>query len=511
MAAVTHSRVTACLALFLLPVAASALTPGQAYLAATQFLRAQGAAGWESVEAQPVLLGEAVAGDPFAAGPRSTTLLSSLELSSVDARARRARALGALGLRVSADTTALLAAQVPSEGFGVSAEYLPTPLDTSLAVQALDATGAAPFQAQQAAFSYLVPEQLPSGMWPLLRAPDAAGGGAAGDVATTAQVVLALAPRKTQPGFSAEFASAITALRAAAPTRASERALRLLALLAWDATAADTSSALTQLVGMQQAADGSFGTELLAQDRVYATALAVRAIKRAGQFPSFAFDSDGDTLADGPDPDSDNDGACDPGESGPGFCTGSDAFPTDPNESADLDLDGIGDVADLDDDGDGIADALDAFPTLAQERLDSDGDGIADTADTDDDNDGLFDVEELLAGTDPRDVDTDGDTFRDNVELAKGKDPLDATEYPLPDGDVFPLGASDGVVDLRDELLAHRVLRGLVTVPSGSQAAFLRHADVAPLVSGAPAPSAFFDAADAMVITQRVRGMVASW
>jgi hypothetical protein len=510
MAAVTHSRVTACLALFLLPVAASALTPGQAYLEATQFLRAQGAAGWESVEAQPVLLGEAVAGDPFAAGPRSTTLLSSLELSSVDARARRARALSALGLRVSADTTALLAAQVPSEGFGVSADYLPTPLDTSLAVQALDATGAAPFQAAQASFYYLVPEQLPSGMWPLLRVPDAAGGGAAGDLATTAQVVLALAPRKTQPGFSAEFASAITALRAAAPTRASERALRLLALLAWNATAADTSSALTQLVEMQLS-DGSFGLEPLAQDRVYATALAARAIKRAGEFSNFAFDSDGDTIADGPDPDSDNDGVCDPGESGAG-CTGSDAFPTDPAESADLDLDGIGDDADLDDDGDGIADASEpGFGTTAQEVRNTDGDAFADTADPDDDNDGLPDVEELLAGTDPRDVDTDNDTFRDFTELAKGKDPLNATEYPLADGDVFPLGAPDGVVDLRDELLAHRVLRGLVTVPSGSQTAFLRHADVAPLVMGSPSPGNGFDAADALVVTRRVRGMVAAW
>jgi hypothetical protein len=55
------------------------------------------------------------------------------------------------------------------------------------------------------------------------------------------------------------------------------------------------------------------------------------------------------------------------------------------------------------------------------------------------------------------------------------------------------------------------VLRGLVTVPSGDQETFRRHADVAPLVSGAPAPSGAFDAADASVITRRVRGMVAGW
>ena len=57
----------------------------------------------------------------------------------------------------------------------------------------------------------------------------------------------------------------------------------------------------------------------------------------------------------------------------------------------------------------------------------------------------------------------------------------------------------------------HRVLRGLAAVPSGDQETFLRHGDVAPLVSGAPAPSGAFDAADASVITRRVRGMVAAW
>lgn len=313
----------------LCPVSSVATTPGQAYHKATQFLHAQGAAGWESAEARPVLLGEAVAGDPLAAGPRSTTLLASLEVGSVDARARRARVLGSLGLAASADANALLAAQQFASGFGVSAEHLPAPLDTALAIQALDIAGSAyAFAAAQAAFNSLRPEQLPSGMWRLLRVPDAAGGGAAGDVATTAQAVLALKPRKAEPAHTTVFSNAITALRTSAPTRASDRALRLLALLEWDPTHADSSSALTQLVAMQTA-DGSFGSEPLAPDRVYATALAARAIKRAGQFSNFAFDSDGDGITDGPDPNSDIDALCDPGESGAG-CSGSDAFPTDP-------------------------------------------------------------------------------------------------------------------------------------------------------------------------------------
>ena len=193
-------------------------------------------------------------------------------------------------------------------------------------------------------------------------------------------------------------------------------------------------------------------------------------------------------------------------------CTGSDAFPTDAAEHADLDLDGIGDEADLDDDGDGIPDADEpGFGGIAQEFQDTDGDGLADTADPDDDNDGILDLDELLAGLDPRSADTDGDSFRDDLELAAGKDGTDPLDFPLPDGDVFPLGAPDGVVDVRDELLAHRILRGLETVPGGSSAVFLLHSDVSPLDQGQPNPGGTFDASDVSVISQRVRGMVPAW
>jgi hypothetical protein len=120
-------------------------------------------------------------------------------------------------------------------------------------------------------------------------------------------------------------------------------------------------------------------------------------------------------------------------------------------------------------------------------------------------------VDELLAGLDPRRADTDGDSFRDDLELAAGTDPRNPNEYPRPDGDVFPLGAPDAVVDERDALLALRVLQGLVTVPPSAQTVFLRHADVAPLVAGIPAPSGEFDEADALVLVRRVRGLVAGW
>ena len=82
-------------------------------------------------------------------------------------------------------------------------------------------------------------------------------------------------------------------------------------------------------------------------------------------------DFDGDTIADGFDPDDDNDGVDDI----------NDAFPFDNSESSDNDGDFIGDNADLDDDNDGVDDINDTFPLDATETNDSDGDGIGDNAD----------------------------------------------------------------------------------------------------------------------------------
>jgi uncharacterized repeat protein (TIGR02543 family) len=59
-----------------------------------------------------------------------------------------------------------------------------------------------------------------------------------------------------------------------------------------------------------------------------------------------------DVNPEPPPPDADGDGVPD----------SQDAFPNDPNESSDNDLDGIGDNADPDDDNDGVDDASDEFP-----------------------------------------------------------------------------------------------------------------------------------------------------
>ncbi|NNE35771.1 MAG: hypothetical protein HKN13_11065, partial [Rhodothermales bacterium] len=80
--------------------------------------------------------------------------------------------------------------------------------------------------------------------------------------------------------------------------------------------------------------------------------------------------------------DGDGDGVCDPAapSGGPSACTGSDAFPDDPDESND-----------------------------------NDNDGIGDNTDPDDDNDGLYDVDEV-GGLDPFDPDTDDDWIGDALD-----------------------------------------------------------------------------------------------
>ena len=102
-----------------------------------------------------------------------------------------------------------------------------------------------------------------------------------------------------------------------------------------------------------------------------------------------------------------------------------------------------------DSDGDGVDDTIDAFPNDPNEWVDTDLDGIGNNSDTDDDNDGFLDTIEILAGSDPIDSnnipldtdsdgiidivddDDDGDGFLDTLEIIVGTDSLDNSSYPL--------------------------------------------------------------------------------
>ena len=113
---------------------------------------------------------------------------------------------------------------------------------------------------------------------------------------------------------------------------------------------------------------------------------------------------------------------------GDGVNNAEDAFPYDPNESSDLDGDGVGDNTDPDDDGDGVLDDDDAFPENAAEWMDTDSDGTGDNADSDDDNDGVDDYQDAFPKDDRGSADSDGDGLPNKWETDNGLNPNDASD-----------------------------------------------------------------------------------
>jgi len=118
-------------------------------------------------------------------------------------------------------------------------------------------------------------------------------------------------------------------------------------------------------------------------------------------------DTDGDTLPDYRDTDSDNDIISDQIEAGDSDIT------TPPIDS---DGDGTPDFRDLDSDGNGILDEDEG-------SLDSNGDGTRDFADDDNDGDLTDDVEEI-GGTPSAPRDTDGDGIPDYMDLDSDGDTI---------------------------------------------------------------------------------------
>ena len=113
---------------------------------------------------------------------------------------------------------------------------------------------------------------------------------------------------------------------------------------------------------------------------------------------------------------------------GDGVNNAEDAFPYDPNESRDLDGDGVGDNTDPDDDGDGVLDGDDAFPENAAEWMDTDSDGTGDNVDSDDDNDGVEDYRDVFPKDDRGSADSDGDGLPNKWETENGLNPNDASD-----------------------------------------------------------------------------------
>jgi hypothetical protein len=74
------------------------------------------------------------------------------------------------------------------------------------------------------------------------------------------------------------------------------------------------------------------------------------------------------------------------------------------------------------------------------------------------------------------------------------------TVTPPHDGDIN----GDGVVNVVDVMIAEQIAMGLLTPDTGQFA----HGDVAPLVSGVPAPDEKIGAADLLIIERKALGLV---
>lgn len=120
-------------------------------------------------------------------------------------------------------------------------------------------------------------------------------------------------------------------------------------------------------------------------------------------------------------------------DDGDGVPNGKDAFPNDPEESKDMDGDGIGDNSDPDKDGDGVNNTQDAFPGNKNETGDMDGDGIGDNVDPDKDGDGHNNTVDKFPD-DPKEWgDLDGDGIGDNSDPDKDGDGRDNADDAFPD------------------------------------------------------------------------------
>jgi hypothetical protein len=193
---------------------------------------------------------------------------------NIDFAARRMLTIGKAGATVVSERSLLQASQnltAPgNSGWGLSAFYQGSPLDTALALQALSQQGVTTGVSQ--GVSYLLSVQLPASSndagWAL-------GQEAVSDPTTTAHVVLALIPQKSaNTSVPAAITNGLAALNAkvGASSPAHLVALAALAHLKDDPSSV-VGTTLANALLSQQAANGSWGG-----NDPYATALAIRAL-----------------------------------------------------------------------------------------------------------------------------------------------------------------------------------------------------------------------------------------
>lgn len=253
---------------------------------AAQWLVSQqnGDGSWGAAEGSRFILTVEAVQAMYAAGLRNdayyrgVTWLENHSADNADYTSRAALALAAHGDNVAGAVAGLGAAQNTAvtgrSGWGVSATYLQSPLDTALVLNSLATLGGG--ANTQAAINYLKSAQLSGAGW-------AAGQETASDPFSTAWVIKALAPLQAQDAaLPAALTSAVNSLNTQVTGTSPPhlQALTAHAALLLNQTAI-AQSRLTSLAAAQ-AGDGSWS------QRIYDTALALRAFAAADGLDSAA-------------------------------------------------------------------------------------------------------------------------------------------------------------------------------------------------------------------------------
>ena len=402
--------------------------------------------------------------------------LENHNAKNIDLEARKIMALVNRGNNITPDLNIVQNARrdATQAGWGLSAGYAESPLESALVVQAF-------FRANEgnnidATVAYLVAEQRADGGW----APSSAS---TSDIWFSAEVALALIEQQRYEGVNTVLAEAAVYLANISPNSLSSSTLARVALALYQINGLDATvdAQMTALLG-KQVSDGDWGNVLATASAVNTLAHAMNlnpaesetriiledeqlriAINQALARESYSHitRADLDTLTT-LDLRNTNVSSLN-GLQGAANLTdirvsaGTDIsavvgmngltviFDTDLDDIADandncvniantnqanLDNDAYGDVCDSDIDGDQIPNNWEQSYSFNQYS--------AADASLDTDSDGLTNLQEYQYGTHPRDADTDGDKAIDGWEVANNFDPLN----PL-DG-VDPAGDEDG-------------------------------------------------------------------
>ncbi|MBV1878741.1 MAG: hypothetical protein KUG79_13960 [Pseudomonadales bacterium] len=451
--------------------AASAVENGVSLLESTQDITE---GGWGKAEGLDYIYTAASVEALKAANQRTGSYYSGIawlenqHANNVDLKARKIVALVERGNNITPDLDIIQASkrEASQGGWGLSAGYYNSPLESALVLQAL--SSAADTTGQNDAIAYLVDTQLNDGGWSTAEATSS-------DYWITAEIVLALVSFQGQTGVSTAMSSASSFLSGMSTSinniTLSRVALALFqlnglttpvdnqmsAILVNQVTAGDwggvlaTSSAITALsyaVGLNTLATTArvsideeqlrtaINTELgyaayghiTQSDIANVTSLDLRTssvanlngLQGASGLTSIKVNASTDLSAISGlsgitifvDSDSDD------------IADGTDNCPNISNSSqTNLDGDAFGDLCDSDIDGDQMPDSWEADFAFNNYN--------AGDAATDADNDELINRDEYFLGTDPRDPDSDGDDLFDGEEVVNGLDPLDAQDASL--------------------------------------------------------------------------------